>query len=178
MKRLSILTLAAILIMAGVAGAGETTRWINVHVTEPDDGTNVEVHLPLDVVLTIIDGIKVDNFDAGKIDLEIDDVDIDWPKIFDAVKSAPDGKFITVNSLDADVKVSKEQGTILIHVEEKLHGNEVVDVRIPASLINGVFIDDGNRIDVKALLQGLADLPTGDIVRVDAEDAQVRVWVE
>ncbi len=178
MRARSLVTCAAILLVAGMATAADATRWINVHVTEAGSGTNVQVHLPMDLVLTVMDGIKVENFDRGKVDLELDDVEIDLPKILAALKDAPDGQFVTVDADDADVKVSKTGGTLVIHVDEKDEDGAKVDVTVPAGLVDALTVDADNRIDVKQLIARMADLPAGDIVRVDADDAQVRVWIE
>ena len=177
-KRLAGSFFVVLLLVAGMAYAEEETRWINVHVTETSSNTNVEVHLPLDLVLTIIEGVKVENFDAGKVDLELGDAEIDWPHIFAALKDAPDGKFVTVDSDDADVEVKKEQGMMFVHVTEKNGEHAVVDVRVPMELMDALSVDEENRMDVRAFLQSLDKLPDGELVRVDADDAKVRVWVE
>jgi hypothetical protein len=178
MKKTAIAALIILLVGAGMALAGDDTRWLNVHVTETSSNTNVEVHLPLNLVLNIMEGIKVDSFDAGKIDLDLGEAEIDWPQVFGALKDAPDGKFVTVASDDADVEVKKEQGMMLVHVVAKEGGHEKVDVRIPMELMDALDVDEHNRIDVKALLTSLDRLPQGELVRVDADDANVRVWVE
>ena len=178
MKRTLCLTCVVGLMLVGVANGDEPTRWLNVDVTEQSSNTNVKVHLPLDLVLTVIDGVKVDHFDAGKVDLELGDADVEWAKILSAIKDAPDGKFVTVASDDADVEVKKQSGLMTVHVTEKVHDNAVVDVKLPMNLIDAVSIDEDNRIDVKAILSSLASLPDGELVKVTSDEANVRVWVE
>jgi len=178
MTRKTVMAILVTLLVVGAAAAADDSRWINVHVTEPATNTNVEVHLPLNLVLTVMNGIRVDGFDAGKVELDIDDVDIDWPGVFAAIKDAPDGKFVTVKSDDADVNVSKQDGTMLIHVDQKEDEHAVVDVRVPMELVDALTIDDRNRIDVKAVLASLDRLPDGDLVRVTSDEANVRVWIE
>ena len=178
MRARAIVVCAVVLLAAGALSAADTTRWINVHVTETGSDTNVEVHLPMNLVLTVLDGIQVENFDRGKVDLDLGDMEIDLPAILAALKDAPDGKFITVTSSDADVRVSKDGGTLVVHVQEKGHDHAVVDVTLPASLIDGLTVDQSNRIDVKQMIARMAEMPSGDLVRVQAEDAQVRVWID
>ncbi|MCP4895564.1 MAG: hypothetical protein GY906_01210 [bacterium] len=176
-RTLAIITMILVS-FAGMASAEEATRWINVNVEEHSDGTKVQVHLPLNLVLAVIDGINIENFDHGKVDLELDDMDVNWPEVFAAIQDAPDGDFVTVSSPDADVRVSKSGGMMLIDVNEKEHDNANVKVRVPMSMINSLHIDDENRVDVKAFLQSLNELPDGELVRVESDDANVRVWVE
>jgi hypothetical protein len=177
MKRAAYLIVVAALLVAGVASA-QGTRWINVHVTEPSSETNVEVHLPLDLVLTVLKGVRVDHFDAGKVDLDLEGAEIDWPEIMAALRDAPDGKFVNATTAEADVQVSKESGLMLIHVTQKEDEHAVVDVRVPVQLMDILSIDDDNRIDVAGLIQSITDLPDGELVRVTSDEANVRVWVE
>jgi hypothetical protein len=177
MKRFA-LSVALITLVASTAFAADTTRWLNVHVTEPASSTNVEVHLPMSLVVSVLKGIKVDNFDAGKIDLDLDGAEIDWPQIMAALSDAPDGHYVTVDSDEADVRVKKENGLMLVHVTEKSGDNAVVDVRLPMGLVDLITIDEANRIDVAALIESIVDLPDGELVSVTSDEANVRVWVE
>ena len=182
MRSTRIVLFAMVVLVAGGVATAQETRWLNVHVTEHGEGTNVEVHLPLNLVLKVLQSVDVDNFHAGKVDLELEDVEIDWPEILAAIKEAPDGDFVKVDSKEANVLVSKRSGTITINVreteEESESPNAVVNVTVPASLIDALQVDEDNRIDVAALLQAFEKLPDGDLVTVDAEDARVRVWIE
>jgi len=178
MRRNAIILLALAVLVAGPALADNGTRWLNVHVTELEEGTNVEVHLPLSLVLSVIRSVDVENFHGGKVDLEIDDVDIDWPEILRAIKDAPDGEFVKVDAPDAQVQVSKSAGTLHIEVTEAEEHNAVVNVTLPVQVIDALSIDEHNQIDVAALLSSFESLPNGDLVTVNADEATVRVWIE
>ena len=180
MRRTALGVLAvALILVGGVANAenAAATRWVNVNVNEPATGTKVEVHLPLNLVLAVLDGVKVDHFDAGKVKLDVD-ADIDLAKILAAVAQAPDGKFVKVEDHEADVEVTKQAGMLLIHVVGKDGDHEVVDVKLPAQLLSAISVDAENQVDVKALLASLAALPNGDLVTVTSSEANVRIWVE
>ncbi len=178
MNRKITIIAAAFILIAGFALAGEETRWINVHVTEHSEGTNVEVHLPLNLVLSVLKSVDVENFHRGQIDLDIDDVEIDWAEIFAAVKDAPDGKFVTVNSPDANVSVSKQSGTLLIDVNEIDGESAKVKVTVPVEFMDALSINEESQIDVAALLESFDRLPNGDLVTVESDEANVRVWIE
>jgi hypothetical protein len=179
--RHALAALAIIVLVAGLAGpaaADEPTRWLNVHVTEPGTETNVEVHLPLSLVVSVIDSINVEGFEAGKIDLELDDADIDWPAVLAAVAEAPDGEFVRAKTQDADVSIVKRQAMIYVDVTEHEGDNAVVKVTLPVALLQSLNIDNQNKVDVKALLGSIDQLPDGELVRVTSDDANVRIWVE
>jgi ribonuclease PH len=169
---------AVIILIAGFALAAEETRWVNVTVNEHSEGTNVEVHLPLSLVLSVLKSVDVDNFHRGHVDLDIDDADIDWAEIFAAVKDAPDGQFVTVDSHDAKVSVSKQGGTLLIDVDEIEGDNAKVKVTVPVEFMDALSINDSSQIDVAALLESFDRLPNGDLVTVESDEANVRVWIE
>jgi hypothetical protein len=177
-KTVVTLIVLAAFAWAPQAFADDATRWVNVHVTENSSGTNVEVHLPLNLVLTILRNVDVENFRGGHVDLELDDdMDINFPEIMAAIKDAPDGKFVTVTSEEADVNVRKEGGTIYVHVDQKDDEMAKVDVTVPVQLVDALSFED-NTIDVAALLESFDQLPNGELVKVTSSDANVRVWIE
>lgn len=177
--RTKITTLVALALLVTLPlTASDDTRWLNVHVTEMEDGTDVKVHLPLSLILAVINSVDVENFHGGKVDLEVSDVDVDWPQLLAAVKQAPDGEFVKVTGDDANVQVSKRDGTLYVNVIETEEANATVNVTLPMAMIDSLHIDENNQIDVAALLQSFDQLPSGDLVTVQSDDANVRVWVE
>jgi hypothetical protein len=176
-----IFTLIAVvaLLAAPAAFAEDETRWVNVHVTENSSNTNVEVHLPLNLVLTVLRNVDVENFHGGHIDLEIDDdMDINFPEILAAVQDAPDGKFVTVTSDEADVNVHKKDGTLYVTVNQKEDEMAQVEVTVPMELAAAFSFGEENTLDVAALLESFDKLPDGELVKVTSEEANVRVWIE
>jgi hypothetical protein len=176
-RKLWILVAILALLLAPAAFAQET-RWVNVHVTENSSGTNVEVHLPLNLVLTVLRNVDVENFHGGEVDLDLGDVDIDFPEIMKAIKDAPDGKFVTVTSDEADVNVRKEGGTIYVNVNQKLEEMAQVEVTMPMEMMAALSFGENNTLDIAALLQSFDKLPDGNLVTVTSTDANVRVWIE
>ena len=178
-RKVVILVAIAALLAAPAANAGDETRWVNVHVTENSSNTNVEVHLPLSLVLTVLRNVDVENFHGGHVDLELgDDMDINFPEILAAVKDAPDGKFVTVTSDEADVNVHKQAGNLYVTVNQKEDEMAQVEVTMPMELMDALSFGEENTLDVAALLQSFDKLPDGDIVKVTSTEANVRVWIE
>jgi hypothetical protein len=178
-RRVFTLVAIAALLAAPVAYGAEETRWVNVHVTENSSNTNVEVHLPLNLVLTVLRNVDVENFHGGHVDLELDDdMDINFPEIMQAIKDAPDGKFVTVTSDEADVNVHKEGGTIYIDVNQKEDEMAKVQVTVPVEMMDALTFGEENTLDVAALLEAFDNLPDGELVRVTSNEANVRVWIE
>jgi hypothetical protein len=133
-RRVFTLVAIAALLAAPAAYAADDTRWVNVHVTENSTNTNVEVHLPLNLVLTVLRNVDVENFHGGHVDLELDeDMDINFPEILQAVKDAPDGKFeVTMPMEMMDALTFGEENTLdvaaLLEAFDSLPNGELVKV--------------------------------------------------
>jgi hypothetical protein len=178
-RKLSTLAAIVALLAAPAAYAADDTRWVNVHVTENSSNTNVEVHLPLNLVLTVLRNVDVEHFHGGHVDLELDeDIDVDFAEIMRAIKDAPDGKFVTVTSDEADVNVHKQAGTIYVNVNQKEDEMAQVEVTMPMELMEALSLGEENTLDIAALLQSFDKLPNGDLVKVTSNEANVRVWIE
>ena len=180
MKRKALILVTVVALLAAPAAfAADETRWVNVHVTENSSNTNVEVHLPLNLVLTVLRNVDVENFHGGHVDLELDeDMDINFPEILQAVKDAPDGKFVTVTSDEADVNVHKQGGTLYVDVNQKEDEMAKVKVTVPMEMMDALSFGEENTLDVAALLESFDKLPDGNLVTVTSEEANVRVWIE
>mgnify|MGYP002063468789 CR=1 FL=1 len=111
-------------------------------------GTNVEVHLPMNLVLTVLRNVDVENFHGGHVDFELDDMDVNWPEIMKAVKDAPDGKFVTVTSDEADVNVHKQAGTLYINVNQKDDEMAKVEVTMPMEMMDALSFGEENTLDI------------------------------
>lgn len=178
-KTLIALVAILALVAAPAAFAQEQTRWVNVHVTENSSNTNVEVHLPLNLVLTVLRNVDVENFHKGHVDLELDgDMGIDFAEIMAAVKDAPDGKFVTVTSDEADVNVHKKGGMLYVTVDQKDDEMAKVQVTMPMEMMDALSFGEENTLDVAALLGSFDKLPNGELVKVTSNEANVRIWIE
>jgi len=181
LRKSIVFAAASLLLTSAVCLAGDTeqpTRWLNVKVKATEDHADISVRVPMSLVTTVLDAVKTDEIQDGKIKIDTEDVEIDWPKLLQAIKDAPDGKFVTVSSDDADVQVEKLAGMLRIDIQEKTGDREKVKVMVPSALINAISVDDQDRLDVKKLLASLDSSMVGDLVRVEAPDASIRIWID
>src|SRR5262249_57376379 len=95
--------------------------WLHVRDTSTDNkGESVKVTVPLQMAEQTLPAINKDRLHGGKVrfnEMKCDGVDI--KAILNAVRTTKDGEFVTVQSDDADVKVAKQAGYLLIHVTDK-----------------------------------------------------------
>ena len=173
-----VTTLAALLVVSAAAAGEPPTRWLNVKVDAAEDNARVSVRVPLSVVNAVLNAIHTDEIAGGKILLDTEDADIDWPALMAALKDAPDAHYVKVESDDGNVDISKIGDTIRIDVRENGDENATVKILLPAAILDAVSIDEENRLDVGRLIAALDHEAMGDLVTVTAPDASVRIWID
>lgn len=158
--------------------AGE--RWLHVRVVEGgEDGERVSVNIPLGVIESVLPMISANELDGGKLNIDLDDMNgLDLGEILAALADSPDAVFVTVESEDESVRVAKEDGYLLVHVDERDGDEEKVRVRLPLAVAEALVTDDSDQLDLVAALRALEDYDGEDLVRVESRDELVRVWID
>jgi predicted lipoprotein with Yx(FWY)xxD motif len=178
MRSRQIILAAAAMLAAAAALGAEPTRWLNVHVNAIEDRTEVELHLPFQLVATTLESVHGHGLEDGKVALCNTHVDVDWPAILAEVRRAPEGEYVKVRESDGNVVVTKRGGIVLVTVDETGAEATHVEVRLPEQLLDAIVVDEHDRLDLKALVGALERFGAGELVRVTAPDANVRIWVE
>ena len=113
--------LLALPLAASAQSSSSSERWLHVRVTSTDShGESVKVNVPLEMAEKILPAINKDRLHGGKVRFnELDCDGVDLKAILNAVRTTKDGEFVTVQSDDADVRVAKQAGYLLIHVTDK-----------------------------------------------------------
>ncbi len=169
---------AAILLLTGTALSAQE-RWFHVTVTEGGDGANVTVNLPLTLIETALklvpqevnEEMHVEFSEAG---IELEDLREFWREMRDT----EDAVFVTVESDDQTVKVAKEGDFLIARTTERSEGGAQVDVRFPFAVLEALFSEDSEELDLAGAIRALAEYTDGDIVTVHDGDTKVRVWVD
>jgi len=170
---------AAILSAATVALAASSTRYIHVRVSNPANHELVRVNVPLMLAEKVIPAINHGELRNGKVhigDFKVNDIDV--RAILDALKTAPEGEFVTVQDTSNDVRVAKEHGLIVVHVTDK-KGNENVDVTVPWEVAEALIADTTeNQLNVEAAIKALERVGDMTLVKVSDHEETVRVWID
>ncbi len=171
--------LAAVLLTAGVAVAASATRYIHVRVTNPSTHEVVRVNVPLQLAEKVIPAINHGQLRNGKVHIDhftADDIDV--RAILDALKTAPEGEFVTVQDNGNDVRVAKQDGQVVVHVIDK-NSKENVDVNVPWEVVQALISDTTeNQLNVEAAIKALENVADTTLVRVSSHDDNVRVWID
>jgi ribonuclease HI len=181
MKRLfPVLALSsAILLTATLALAASATRYLHVKVTNPTSHELVRVNVPLSLAEKVIPAINHGELRDGKVhigNMKADEVNV--RAILDALKTAPEGEFVTVQNTGDDVRVAKEHGQVVVHVIDK-NSKENVDVTVPWEVVEALVTDTTeNQLNIEAAIKALQNVGDTTLVRVSGSEENVRVWID
>ena len=161
--------------------AGHGDRWLHVRVISTDaKGETVKVNVPLELAEHVLPAINHDKLHNGKVHVGNIDCDgVDVRAILDAVKTAKDGEFVTVQKKEADIAVAKKDGQLLVHVHDKERPKaQQVEVKVPMKVVEALLSADKDELDIVAALHALAQQGDTELVSVKDEENTVRVWVD
>jgi hypothetical protein len=180
----------AVALLAGTAfkvQAQSTQRWLHVRVDNPDDrGEMVRVNVPVALAELLVSSIDHKQLHHGHVNIgdHADLNDVDLRAMLDAVRTAPDGEFVSVKNRDQDVRVSKQNGYLLVHVNDSNRKSDrdrqEVQVRVPLSVVEALVASSkgGDDLDIGAALRALAAQGDTDLVNVKDGRQTVHVWLD
>ena len=160
-----------------------------------DKGETVRLNVPVEMAEKVLPAINKDKLRNGKVHIvsaHLEDVDLRM--VLEAVRTAKDGEYVTVQSKENDVRVAKSNGYLYIHVTDKSgewkasHRGETtkanaskeckVEVKVQMKVVDALFSAGKDELDVVAALRALS--AHGDIELVSVTDSEntVRVWID
>src|SRR5215831_9430856 len=165
----------AVLLAATVVLAASPNRYLHVRVSNPATHELVRVNLPLAVAEQVVPAINHGELRNGKIRCGHFTADVDIRVILEALKTAPEGEFVTVQEPGNDVRVAKEHGQLVVHVIDK-NSKENVDVTIPWEVAQALISNTSeDELDVEAAIRALANAGDVTLVAITSRDENVRV---
>ena len=201
----SALILAAATFLPSAAIAQETSttstskseQWIHVRVESKEDrGETVRVNVPVEMAAKVLPAIHQEKLHDGKVRIDSGKLnnDVDLRAILDAVRTAKDGEYVTVQSKENNVRVAKSGGYLLVHVTDKsgekkaakdgkegakAAGHESrVEVKVPLKVVDALLSAGKDELDVLAALKALSAQGDTELVTVNDDENTVRVWVD
>ena len=186
--------------LAAAQSSSNSDQWIHVRVESREDKTEkVRVNVPVDMAVKVLPAIKNKNLCDGKVHIDSGHIDdIDLHTMLDAVRTAKDGEYVTVESKDDNVRVAKSSGYLYIHVTEKKPSEKTakaagdkdssarnatlkqskVEVKIPMKVVDALLSAGKDELDVVAALRALSANGDMELVSVKDDDNTVRVWID
>jgi hypothetical protein len=177
---LALLTLAAP-VPVSPGQAAQSDRWIHVRVENAEaKGEMVRVNVPLTLAEKVLPTINNDRIHNGKLRINQTNVNgVDLHALLDAVRSARDGEFVTVQGTTGDVRVAKNAGYLQVHVREVKEGTpKRVEVRLPLTVVDALVSAGGNELDLVAGVRALATQGDTELATVKDGKSTVRIWLD
>jgi len=170
-------------------------RWVHIKVVEAgEDGERVRVNIPLSLAEKVLPAIKADKLREGKVKVQCHELDeIDLRALVEAVRTAEDNEYVTVESKHENVRVAKSGGFLLVKVSEAAHEakkaataqkaaekkpGSTVDIKIPFTVVNALLSGEKDELNVLAAVRALNEYGDIELVAVNDESSTVRIWVD
>jgi hypothetical protein len=175
---------ALALVLAFVLGSGIVAAadpWVHIRVAGNDDGEDVRVNVPLTLVRTLITSVETDELRDGKIQIDDADFDdVDLRAMLEAVRDTEDAEFVRIRDDESDVRVAKEAGHLIVHVDPREGGDERVRVRVPMAVVEALLegVEATGELNLEAAIDALAAFRGQDLVTVEGDDERVRIWID
>ena len=203
-----ILRAAALLALAACAlapaaslaqAATDTNQWIHIRVTSRDaKGEVVRINVPIEMAEKVLPAINKDRLHDGKVRIESGQVkDVDLRVILDAVRTAKVGEYVTVQSNETNVRVSKSNGMLYIIVTDKEHWKKAmakedaakgekasapvetkVEIKVPMKVVDALFSAGKDELDLVAALRALSAHGDTELVTVKDGENDVHIWID
>ena len=165
--------------ISSTAEKGE--RWLHVRVICTDGkGETVRVNIPLELAEKVLPAVNHDRLHDGKVRIDSDRVnDVDLRALMDAIRTAKDGEYVTVQSNENDVRVAKEGNHLIIHVVDKGGSKKSqVEVKVPMKVIDALLSAGKDELDLVAALHALGAQGDTELVSVKDSENTVKVWLD
>jgi hypothetical protein len=163
----------------------KSEQWIHVRVENKESGgETVRVNVPVEMAAKVLPAIHNKNLKDGRVHIGNSHMDdVDFKTLLDAVRTAKDGEYVTVQSNENNVRVAKSAGYLYVHVTDKENGKKgeaatKVEVKVPMKVVDALFSAGKDELDVVAALRALSSHGDLELVTVKDNENLVRVWID
>jgi hypothetical protein len=155
-------------------------RWVHVKVIERgQDAETVRINLPLSLAEKVLASSQIGKLKDGKLQIRNTDMNgLDLRQLLEAVRTAPDNEFVTVESAKENVRVAKAGGFLLVKVLPGAKKDETVDVKIPFTMIDAMLSGSDGALDLAAGIRALGAQDNLELVSVNDHSNTVRIWID
>jgi predicted lipid carrier protein YhbT len=141
-------------------------------------GETVRVNVPLELAEKVLPAVNHDRLHAGKVRIDRSD-DVDLRALMEAIRTAKEGEYVTVEDHDNDVRVAKQGNHLTIHVLDKSGSKKPqVEVKVPVKVIDALLSSGKEELDLLAALHTLGAEGDTELVSVKDSESTVRVWLD
>jgi len=155
-------------------------RWLHVRVICTEGkGDTVRVNVPLELAEKVLPAVNHDRLHNGRVKIDNSDInDVDLRALMEAIRSAKDGEYVTVQGNDNDVRVAKEGNHLIVHVVDKGSKKSQVEVKVPMKVVEALLSAGKDELDLVAALHALGSQGDVELVSVKDSENTVKVWLD
>lgn len=177
----SALTFALSAVAAAPASAADSDLWFHVTVDEQrGERAQIKIHLPLKLVERLAPMLS-SGIDHRGSRFRINQREVtpaEAREMWRALRDADEAPFVDVRSGRDRVRISKSAGMLHLRATDDRPYGEDVRVRIPEAVVDALLSGDEGEYEIAAALRVLARQGAGDLVQIDSDDADVRIWID
>ena len=124
--------------------------------SKDDKGETVHVNVPMELAEKVLPAINKNRLHDGKVHIDSAHMeDVDLRAMLDAIRTAKDGEYVTVQSRENDVRVAKSSGFLIVHVTDKKSNlvsdaegtksksnakhESKVEIKVPMKVVDALF---------------------------------------
>ena len=154
--------------------------WLHLEVQEKSsDPALVKVNLPMSMVDVALDFVKDNKLRHGQLKLDTNEISVaEMRHIWNELKKAGDGEFVSVEKKTETVRIARQGGLLVVKVTGPDKQKAKVDLKIPTDVVDALLQGSGDELNVKAALVAMQQRSLGEILTVNDEQTQVRLWIE
>ena len=186
MKTNRVMLVGLLVALFGVSAfrAAAAEQWIHVKVdSRVGDEEKVRVNVPLSLAEKVLPAIQADCLHNGKVRIEGNMDGVDLRALMDAIRSAQDSEFVTVDGKHEHVRVAKQGAYMLIRVRDdsewrRQGKTKTVDVKVPLSVVDALLSGGKNDLDLAAAVRALREHGDTELVSVNDGEETVHIWVD
>jgi hypothetical protein len=180
-KILNSLLILTLVFGAAAMASGADDKWIHIKVDDGDE--QVMVNLPLSLVRAALAIIPEEVHQEVRHEMEVgfDELHMEWDELlqfWEAVKEAPEAKFVTVQTRDEKIEVMKKGQYVLVQTSEVGEHGTQIDVKFPLAVIDALLSGGEGRLNFEAAIEALANEGYGHLVSVRDGDDTVKIWID
>jgi hypothetical protein len=152
--------------------------WFHLEVREnKEEPELVKVNLPVSMLDVALKIAKDRNFHQGKIRLSSKEISVaEMRELWGELKKAGNAELVTVEKKGETVRIAREGNFVLVKVVEGKIPK--VDLRVPVPVVDALLAGSGDELDIKAALLAMRQKNVGDILTVNDDKTQVRMWID
>ena len=180
MRRPLCAAVTALVIAVGAAGAATNDQWLHIRVEEKGDKREtVRINLPFTLLEGLAPLLHDAKIDSGKVKIGKNELDRDSLRsLWEAVRSAADSEYVTVESEGETVRVAKAGEFLVVRAQEGGEKAEKVDVKMPLSVVDALLSGPDDELNFVAALKALKERGDGELVAVKDRSSTVRIWID